>query len=174
LRDLRLLILGLLMAVQSAISAAPDPLTGEEIQWVREHPIVRYTGEPNWPPLEFVDDGVYSGIASGYLKLLSSTTGLRFEFVPSANWDEAMEKARRGEVDLLPCLGDTPERRKFIAFTRPYLSFPSSSSPGRTPGSSAACATSPASRSPCRADSIATSVSPRSIRIFPLSPPTAN
>jgi PAS domain S-box-containing protein len=35
-----------------------------------------------------------------------------------------MEKARAGEIDILPCVLKTPERSKFLRFTKPYLSFP--------------------------------------------------
>jgi PAS domain S-box-containing protein len=35
-----------------------------------------------------------------------------------------MKKARAGEIDILPCVRKTPERSKFLRFTKPYLSFP--------------------------------------------------
>jgi ABC-type amino acid transport substrate-binding protein len=35
-----------------------------------------------------------------------------------------MTRAKKGGVDVLPCVAKTPEREKFLLFTRPYLSFP--------------------------------------------------
>lgn len=99
-------------------------LTPQEKQWIAGHPVVRYSGEPDWPPIEFAEDGEYRGIASGYLDLLSSQTGLTFEYVPVSDWNEALTKIKAGELDLLPCVGNTPERREYLAFTPPYLSFP--------------------------------------------------
>ncbi|MBW2583754.1 MAG: transporter substrate-binding domain-containing protein, partial [Deltaproteobacteria bacterium] len=40
------------------------------------------------------------------------------------SWYEVMTKAKKGGVDVLPCVAKTPEREKFLLFTRPYLSFP--------------------------------------------------
>jgi two-component system sensor histidine kinase/response regulator len=102
----------------------PVSLSPEEAAWVQAHPVIRYSGDTDWPPFEFVDGGVYRGIAADYLDAIARRTGLTFEFVPTANWQEAQEKAQRRELDLMPCVGITEERRAYLNFTRPYLSFP--------------------------------------------------
>ena len=39
-------------------------------------------------------------------------------------WTQTVEKIKRGELDVLPAISKTPEREKYLNFTRPYLSFP--------------------------------------------------
>ena len=39
------------------------------------------------------------------------------------SWEEALEGARRGEIDVLSSAGITAERRRFLHYTAPYLQF---------------------------------------------------
>jgi PAS domain S-box-containing protein len=42
---------------------------------------------------------------------------------PGLTWKEAVEKAKAREIDVLPCVGMTEERKKFFNYTQPYLAF---------------------------------------------------
>ncbi|MBE9544080.1 MAG: response regulator, partial [Proteobacteria bacterium] len=78
-----------------------------------------------WPPFEFFDATKnYSGIGSGYVRWLNRELNINMMSVPDISWYEVMTRAREGGVDVLPCVAKTPEREKFLLFTRPYLSFP--------------------------------------------------
>jgi PAS domain S-box-containing protein len=44
--------------------------------------------------------------------------------VRDLSWSEVLDKARAGEIDVLPSIVKTPERSKFLLFTKPYLSSP--------------------------------------------------
>jgi signal transduction histidine kinase/CheY-like chemotaxis protein len=46
------------------------------------------------------------------------------EVVQGLSWPQVMEGARAREIDLLPALGPSDERRQFLLFTRPYLRSP--------------------------------------------------
>ena len=78
-----------------------------------------------WKPIEFIDDnGRYTGIAEGYLRLLEKTTGLKFEAKPNLTWTESINAFKKDEVQILPCLANTEERKSFMDFSSIYLSYP--------------------------------------------------
>jgi PAS domain S-box-containing protein len=100
-------------------------LTNEEQKWLAQHPDLRLGVDPAWPPFEFFDiTRVYSGIASDYVRFLNQKLNINMVPVQDLSWSQVMEKARAGEIDILPCVLKTPERSKFLRFTKPYLSFP--------------------------------------------------
>ncbi len=100
-------------------------LSKEEKAWLAEHKNIRLGVDPSWPPFEFFDAArTYSGISSGYVRLLNDKLNLNMKPVSDIGWYEVMQRARKGGVDVLPCVAKTPEREKFLRFTKPYLSFP--------------------------------------------------
>jgi two-component system sensor histidine kinase/response regulator len=132
------LLSGLLLAVfvnAGAIQAAGSvsasnssiliKLTPEEKTWLVKHKNIRLGVDPAWPPFEFFDAAkVYSGIASGYVHWLNEQLHINMVSGSNISWSETMKKARFGGIDVLPCVGRTPNRGKFLLFTKPYLSFP--------------------------------------------------
>ena len=97
-------------------------LTQEEQFWLKQHPVVRFTGDPNWLPYEaFMPDGDYSGIASEMLDLLTERTGLRFKKIPSGTWVNAVRMAIDGEVDVLSDVLSNHNLYNTHDFTVPYL-----------------------------------------------------
>ena len=62
-------------------------LTQKERAFLKKHPVLRFSGDPDWLPLEhFSPSGEYQGIVADYLKLIEKHSGLRFEIVPSPSW----------------------------------------------------------------------------------------
>ncbi len=100
-------------------------LTAAEETWLAEHKNIRLGVDPAWPPFEYFDaDKAYLGIASDYVGILNERLGIKMKPVQGLSWSEVMVKAKAGEIDVLPCIVKTPERSKFLLFTRPYLSPP--------------------------------------------------
>ena len=96
-----------------------------EREWLKSVEPLRIGIDPDWPPLEFLgESGTHEGIISDYLALLRKDLQIDMEYVGTLSWKDTMERAQRGEVDLVPGLNDLPERREFLAFTDPYLSMP--------------------------------------------------
>lgn len=97
----------------------------EELAWIAAHPVIRVGIDPEWAPVEFVDSsGVARGMSLAYLDRLGTALGLRFEVVKEAGWTEVMRRLSAREIDLVPAIAETPERRETMRFTEPYLSFP--------------------------------------------------
>ncbi|VAW89785.1 diguanylate cyclase/phosphodiesterase (GGDEF & EAL domains) with PAS/PAC sensor(s) [hydrothermal vent metagenome] len=100
-------------------------LTPQERAWLREHPVVRFTGDPNWLPFEaFTEQGEFIGIISGLLNNLEQRTGVKFERLPSGTWLNALSMAKNGEIDVLSDDVGAESMVHTHTFTQPYLERP--------------------------------------------------
>lgn len=96
-----------------------------ELAYLKEHPIIKVGSDSDWEPFEFIDkDQQPSGISAEYFKLFEQQLGVKFEFNVDKSWAEVVEGAKRGEYDLYSCAVASPERKTYMNFTAPYLSFP--------------------------------------------------
>ncbi len=99
-------------------------LTSAEEAWLRSHPVVRLGVDPEFSPFEYITpDGLYSGIASEYVNLLNQRLGLDMQMTRNLTWKAAVEKAKAKEIDVLPCIGITLERKRYFKFSQPYINF---------------------------------------------------
>ncbi|MFK5891916.1 MAG: transporter substrate-binding domain-containing protein [Pseudomonadota bacterium] len=97
-------------------------LTNEEETWLKNHPILSAAPDPDWAPVEFFDkNGKYSGMTADYVKLLEKRLGVKFHILHLNNWDEIVQKVKAGEIDLLTAASITPNRKKKLLFTKPFL-----------------------------------------------------
>jgi len=104
--------------------AAPPFLTAAERAWLRRHPVIRVGADIAYAPFEFVEDGEFAGMAMDYLRVLGERLGVRFETPAGIPWNEVVARVRERRLDMFSCVVDTPQRRRFVRFTKPYLTFP--------------------------------------------------
>ncbi|ABV33413.1 MULTISPECIES: HD domain-containing phosphohydrolase [Pseudothermotoga] len=80
----------------------------------------------DYPPFTYIDqDGKLIGISQQLWTLFSERTGIEVELIPM-NWSEALEKAKRSEVDVLDLVFMTQERKEFLNYTIPIYTITSS------------------------------------------------
>lgn len=125
------LLIGLLPTItlaKIAVATAEQStivLTTEERQWLKENSVIHLGNSVDWPPFGFInDEGIYSGIAADYMQVIEKLLGITIEPAKLGSWKETIDAARKGEVDLLDAVVPTPQRRKFLTFTKPYISYP--------------------------------------------------
>ncbi len=100
---------------------ATELLTQEEREWIKNNPSVKVGGGPDWAPFDFVSqDGVYSGVANDYLKLITQKTGLKFNVIVD-KWSNNLLKIKSGELDLLHAAYYTEKRTAFVDYASPYF-----------------------------------------------------
>ena len=58
-----------------------------------------------------------------YVKTLNKRLGINMQVIPELTWNEAVDKARAGEIDVLPSVGLTEQRKSFLNYSRPYMNF---------------------------------------------------
>ena len=114
----------LLACMPGAAFADNGKYTEEELDYIKENPIVKTAVDPLFHPYEFIDsDGIYKGMAADYLKLIEVDTGLTFQILEGLTWAQAYDMALEGRVDLLPCVGITKERQTLFLFTDGYFKY---------------------------------------------------
>ena len=117
-------------AAQLALTRKAEPVvklsfTKEEKTWLTENPVIRLGNSVDWPPFGFINqEGNYSGIAAEYMRMIESMLGITIEPAKLGSWQESVDAARKGEVDLLDAVVPTPQRREFLTFSKPYISYP--------------------------------------------------
>ena len=98
-------------------------LNQQEQQWVKDNPVIRFTIDPFWAPVEFIgSDGSPYGMSLQYLEQLEKILGLKFEFVESKTWLEALDKLEQEKVDVLPAISASLSKKLLFNFTPSYLS----------------------------------------------------
>ena len=84
------------------LATTSSSFTDEEKKWINEHPLVSFTGDPNWMPYESFDkSGNYIGIVAEHLKLITKLSGLSFKPVPVSSWSQAIEIAMSGKAKVI-------------------------------------------------------------------------
>ncbi|MBF0097385.1 MAG: PAS domain S-box protein [Magnetococcales bacterium] len=99
-------------------------LTASELSFLQGKN-VRLGIDPSWPPFEFLDgQGQYAGIGADVVRHVSKY--LRVDMTPEYGlaWSTVLEKIKKGELDLIPVVTPTEEKRQFLNFTQPYMHFP--------------------------------------------------
>lgn len=96
--------------------------SAQEQAWLAAHPVLRVGLTPGWSPIEFYDQlGRPAGLSLEYIALIEQRLGLQVEMRQSSTWDEMIALAEAGEVDVMPAITATAERREFLNFTDAYL-----------------------------------------------------
>ncbi|QKI89324.1 diguanylate cyclase [Thiomicrorhabdus xiamenensis] len=99
--------------------------TAQEEAWIEAHPVLKLGIDPEWFPIDFVDEnGQFSGISSELFHYIEEKTGLKFEVSPEYSWAQTIDMIKHKRLDLLSALTITEERKTYLKFTRPYLNFP--------------------------------------------------
>lgn len=101
--------------------AAALELTDEERAWLAEHPVLKLGIDPDYAPIEFVDEQrQYQGLVADYVAAIAAQLGVKIEPQLGLNWRESYARGLRGEIDLFGSVGHTEERERTFLFTEPY------------------------------------------------------
>lgn len=100
-------------------------LSEAEKRFIENNPVIPMGYDYDWAPFDFRDQqGLHSGIASSYVELIEERTGLKFEYPETKDWNEVINKAKAGQIHILPAALKTPQRSQYLNFSTPYFSTP--------------------------------------------------
>jgi ABC-type amino acid transport substrate-binding protein len=95
-------------------------LTEEEKEWIVASPKIAYTGDPDFPPIEWLDnDQIHRGLSADFIDLIEKKLGIPFRLVPIKTWSQAFDLTKGKKIDVLSSVSLTPQRLKYMRFTRP-------------------------------------------------------
>ena len=105
--------------------AQKDVLSVEQRHWLADQNTAIRIGLTSIPPMALQDPqtGEWSGLSLDYIRVLQQILGCSFELVGYATWNELMEAAFAGQVDIVYSTQKTPSREAAFLFTEPYLRF---------------------------------------------------
>ena len=99
-------------------------LTQEQKEYLKDKKELKLCVDPNWLPLEKIENNEHIGITSDFFKLISQMIETPISLVETKEWTESLEKIKRRECDILSLAEKTPSREKYLNFTKPYFSAP--------------------------------------------------
>lgn len=100
-------------------------LTKAEKQWLEKNPVIKVGIDPNFAPVEFIDEeGYFKGVTADYLKEMEKSLGIEFKIVKNRTWNEIISMVKTKSIDVLSCIVRTPQRSEYLDYTTTYLSVP--------------------------------------------------
>ncbi len=96
-------------------------LSDEEKRYLKEKKNIRICVDPDWMPYEGIVDGKHTGISSDIVHILEKKLGIPFKLVRTDSWDESIMFSKKHSCDILPLITETPTRREYLRFTKPYI-----------------------------------------------------
>lgn len=112
--------------LRDSIHAAKEQLlTTDELLYINHLPKLTVAGPKAFPPFYYYEgDGSLHGMASDYLGIVLDYLGVNYSVKPLLPWPRVLKDTADKEIDLIGCLAQTEDRKRFIDFSDPYLSFP--------------------------------------------------
>nr|WP_246624965.1 transporter substrate-binding domain-containing protein [Oceanobacter mangrovi] len=95
-------------------------LDKDEKAFLAAHPVLRVHNEMAWPPFNYNDQGKPKGFSIDVMDLIAKKTGFRIEYISGPGWNDFMHMLKDRQLDVMLNIVNTPERREFVRFTRPY------------------------------------------------------
>ena len=99
-------------------------LTFEEKEYLKNKKELKICVNPNWLPLEKIENGKHIGIVAEYMEAISNKIGIPINLVETKTWAESLENIKQRKCDILPLTEQTPSRSKDLNFTKPYITLP--------------------------------------------------
>lgn len=92
-------------------------LTPEEQAWLDARGSLKVMNLMTFPPFSFNIDGQPRGYTVDYMTLMGERLGVPILFVSNRPWHEYLELLKKGQLDVIPHIAITEDRRSFIDFT---------------------------------------------------------
>ncbi len=107
-----------------------DPIEKEvgftelEKQYLEQKQQIRMCVDPEWMPFESIKGGKHYGMSADYFELIEQKLPIPIKLVPTENWSQSLEYIKDRRCDILSLAMATPQRKKYMDFTAPYLQIP--------------------------------------------------
>jgi len=99
-------------------------LSSHQQKLVAAAPTLHVANETNWAPIDFTVSGQPQGYSIDLLNIISSMTGLKFEYINGFTWLELIDKFKRGEIDLLHSLFKNGNNESLGLMSSSFLQLP--------------------------------------------------
>jgi diguanylate cyclase (GGDEF)-like protein/PAS domain S-box-containing protein len=102
-----------------------NKLTEQEKAFLVSHPVLIMGIDRDFQPYEWIDSkGNYVGLTADYIALVEKYLGIKIKVIKDKSWSEVLDMAKKGEIDIISDAVKTPQRQKYLNFTKPFISTP--------------------------------------------------
>ncbi|RXK03691.1 hypothetical protein CRV02_00400 [Arcobacter sp. CECT 8989] len=99
-------------------------LNKNEYEYLRSKKNINYCIDPNWMPLDKIEENKHIGLSSEYIKIFEEKLGVTFNLIKTNNWTSSLESIKNENCELIPFIYKTKERENILNISKAYLSFP--------------------------------------------------
>lgn len=99
-------------------------LSREEREYLKEKKSITMCIDPSWMPFESFEDGKHIGMTADYFEVFKKALDVEIDVVKTQTWLESIELAKARKCDIMSLVMETPQRKKYLNFTQPYLEVP--------------------------------------------------
>jgi len=99
-------------------------LNDKEKEYLQKKKIIKMCIDPNWMPLEKIENGQHIGISAEYIKLIEKKIDIPIKLISTDSWNQSLQYAKEKKCDILSLIMETPQRKTFLNFTKPYVKIP--------------------------------------------------
>ncbi|MDA7745799.1 transporter substrate-binding domain-containing protein [Psychromonas sp.] len=99
-------------------------LSERQREYLNLHGPMKMCVDPDWLPIEAIENGEYIGIGAEFLALFAKRIDKPVMLVETHTWVETLNAFRAGKCDFIPVISSTNKRLTYMAFSSPYLHFP--------------------------------------------------
>jgi polar amino acid transport system substrate-binding protein len=115
------MMIGLMVCVLALLGTAREVICEEESKPDRE---LIASGHPEWPPVMFKDGDVIVGAGPELAKKIFDDLGIKIQVRYTGTWEDVVNKAKSGQIDVLVAAYKTKEREDFMVYSDPYTTDP--------------------------------------------------
>jgi len=101
-----------------------DVFTTNEQAYLLHKKEIQMCIDPDWMPLEMNENGKHVGMAADYINVMEKTINIPISVVQTRTWLESLEFAKQRKCDIFSLAMETPERKTYMNFTKPYMVIP--------------------------------------------------
>ncbi|MCL1144655.1 transporter substrate-binding domain-containing protein [Shewanella marinintestina] len=99
-------------------------LTAEQQNIINDTGVIKVGYLRDWPPMEFEENGLYSGINSDVINIIANELSLTVETVVFDEWQSLLDALVTGGVDMVGSVAKTAEREYQLGFSEAYWPAP--------------------------------------------------
>ena len=112
------------LAFGMALLLSTDLLASKQLalnSQTADFPVVSYCVDPDWLPYEAIRNNQHVGMSFDYMTYIGVLAEINFSLIKTESWSETLDKLKNGECQVASMLNRSPEREKYLLFTRPFF-----------------------------------------------------
>ena len=99
-------------------------LSKKEKEYLLDKTHITMCIDPDWLPYEAFSNNEHIGMSADYFKLIEKLIGIPIKVIKTNSWAQSLQFGQQRICDIFSLVVDTPNRRSYLNFTKPYFAFP--------------------------------------------------